>query len=34
MFYGRANDAFATVAKAADIIKKQHEREKENELTI
>lgn len=34
MFYGRANDAFDTIAKAADIIKKAHEREKENEVNV
>jgi len=29
MFYGRVNDAFDEIAKAADIIKKQSETQKE-----
>jgi len=34
MFYGRSNDAFNELAKAAEIIKNQREIEKENELTL
>lgn len=34
LFYGRANDAFDEIAKAAQIIKNQSETKKENELAI
>lgn len=34
LFYGRANDAFDEIAKAASIIKEQKEIEKENEEKI
>ena len=34
LFYGRANDAFDEIAKAAQIIKNQREEERENELQV
>jgi len=34
MFYGRSNDAFDTIAKAADIIKKQWETSKATEEAL
>ena len=34
LFYGRANDAFDEIAKAASIIKDQRELEKDNEQNL
>ena len=34
LFYGRANDSFDEIAKAANIIKDQRELEKENEMNL
>jgi len=34
LFYGRVNDAFDEIAKAAHIVREQREIDKENELNL